>query len=141
MAEPLIVITGDPDPADSLFLEEQIFQYNTKMTGYEFGGNVAAFVRDEQGDLVAGITGFCWGLTLKIEYLWVRDDQRGQDFGTRLLQAAEAEGKRRGCCQVFLETHSFQAPGFYHKMGYTTFGVLDDFPTGYSQIYLKKNLD
>ena len=138
MPENPIAITSDPDPSDARFIEEKLFQYNTKTTGFEFGGNVAAFIRDEQGEIIAGITGFCWGFTLKIDYLWVREDRRSHDYGTRLLQAAEEEGKRRGCQQVFLETHSFQAPGFYKKLGYAIFGVLDDYPAGYSQVFLKK---
>ena len=102
MLETPIVITNEPDPADSQFIEEQLFLYNTKTTGFKFGGHVAAFIKDEQDAILAGITGFCWGFTLKIDYLWVREDQRGHDYGTRLLQAAEEEGKRRGCQQVFL---------------------------------------
>ena len=57
-----------------------------------------------------------------------------------MLAAAEAEALRRGCRGARLFTYSFQARGFYEKHGYTVFGVLDDFPPGHSQIWLRKTL-
>ena len=140
MPDEAIVIEKEPSPADSDFIREEINRFNIEKTGIPFGGEVAAFIRDEQGEIVAGVYGFCWGDTLRIETLWVREDQRGRDYGTSLLKAAEDEGKARGCQQAFLETHSFQAPGFYKKMDYEVFGVLDDYPAGHSQVFLKKKL-
>ena len=57
-----------------------------------------------------------------IDLLWVRDDQRSCGLGTKLLAAAETEIRRRGCDRVALSTHSFQAPGFYGRFGYTECG-------------------
>jgi hypothetical protein len=34
------------------------------------------------------------------------------------MPSAEAEAVTRGCVQVVLATHSFQAPGFHEHMGY-----------------------
>lgn len=141
MPEEAINIEEEYFPGDSDFIREEINRFNIETTGISFGGEVAAYVREEGGKIVAGIYGFCWGETLRVETLWVREDQRGRNYGTRLLQAAEDEGRRRGCKQVFLETHSFQAPDFYKKQGYEVFGVLDDYPAGHSQIFFKKRLD
>jgi hypothetical protein len=41
---------------------------------------------------------------------------------------------------VFLDTFSFQAPGFYQKLGYRVFGELVDFPPGHTRQYLTKRL-
>jgi GNAT superfamily N-acetyltransferase len=100
--------TDQIDEQDYKFLEEQIFAYNMARTSYHDGRDLAFIVRDERGAIVAGLSGWTWGGMMKIQYLWVREDYRGKDYGSRLLQAAEAEGRARGCRQVALDTHSFQ---------------------------------
>jgi ribosomal protein S18 acetylase RimI-like enzyme len=58
-----------------------------------------------------------------------------------MMQAAEAEARARNCSQIVLDMHSFQAPGFYHRLGYETVGVADDCPRGHQEIHLKKSLE
>lgn len=140
MADETFKVGDQFDDQDYKFLQEQIYAFNMAATGYHDGRDVALLVRDEQGGIIAGLAGWTWGGMLKIEYLWVREDYRGKDYGTRLLCAAEAEGRARGCRQVALDTHSFQAPRFYQKLGYEVYGVLEDDPVGYNRYYLKKNL-
>lgn len=140
MQDESLEVTDHLDEQDFTFLEEQLFAYNIARTGYRDGRDVAILIRNERGAIVAGLSGWTWGGMLKIQYLWVREDYRGKDYGTRLLQAAEAEGRARGCRQVALDTHSFQAPSFYQKLGYEVYGVLDDDPVGYKTYHLKKSL-
>jgi ribosomal protein S18 acetylase RimI-like enzyme len=98
-------------------------------------------VRNEKGEIVAGLYGYTWGDYCQIDDLWVQADLRGQGFGKRLLQTAEQEALKRGCSQVVLDTHTFQAPGFYQKQGYEISGVVDGVPRQqYQKIYLKKKL-
>jgi GNAT superfamily N-acetyltransferase len=56
----------------------------------------------------------------------VQRELRRSGTGRALLQAAEAEAKRRGCDRVFVETMSHQAPAFYARCGYTLRCTLDD---------------
>ena len=76
-----------------------------------------------------------------VEFQWVRADQRGSGLGTRVLAAAEEEVRRRGCEQVALSTHSFQAPRFYARRGYVECGRTPAYPRGHDQIHLVKRLD
>jgi GNAT superfamily N-acetyltransferase len=140
MQDETFTVSDQIDQQDYQFLEDQLFAYNMAATGYRDGRDVALFVRDAQGAILAGLFGWTWGGMLKIQYLWVREDCRGKDYGTRLLQAAEAEGRARGCRQVALDTHSFQAPLFYQKLGYEVYGILEDDPLGYKTYHLKKSL-
>jgi GNAT superfamily N-acetyltransferase len=122
------------------FLEDQINAYNITETGITFGGLLASFVRDAAGQIVAGIYGWTWGDCCEIKSLWVHADWRGQGYGTRLLQAAEQEALRRGCAQMVLSTHSFQAPEFYRKRGYEIVGIVEGYPHEHQSLYLRKPL-
>jgi len=65
--------------------------------------------------------------------------RRLRDRGRR-IRAAERAAKTRACTQIVLGTHSFQAPAFYAKHGYTVCGEAPDYPNGYAQIHLRKAL-
>jgi ribosomal protein S18 acetylase RimI-like enzyme len=59
-------------------------------------------------------------------------------LGRALLRATEAEAVRRGCTQVVLWTHSFQAPAFYEQLGYARQATVPHYPNGHAQyLYLK----
>lgn len=135
-----LTIETNPKPADLQFLEDRINEYNITVTGYDDFQWLAIFVRDPAHSLIAGLSGFTWGKSCKILFLWVQPDIRGQDYGTTLLQTAEAEALRRGCHTVVLDTHSFQAPAFYEKLGYTLVGVYTDSPYQHKQFFFQKHL-
>ena len=101
---------------------------------------LAAFVKD--GDtLVGGVAGYTQYGWFSVDDLWVADDRRGTGLGSRLLAAAEAEARRRGCHSVRLDTYSFQARPFYEAHGYVLFGELDHYPDEHSKYFLAKRLD
>ncbi len=133
-------IECEPAPQDVQFLDDQLTEFNFAQTGIRDGRLLASFVRDEARRIVAGIYGWTWGGTCEIRYLWVDRELRGRGYGHRLLAAAEEEARARGCAQMVLDTHSFQAPGFYKKYGYEVVGIVDDYPLGGQKILLKKSL-
>lgn len=140
MAADQPAINDHLDEGDHEFLSAQIYAYNVETTGIADGRTIAGIVRDEQGAIVAAVSGWTWGGCLEVEYLWVRADRRGHGYGAQLLAAAEQEAIARGCRQATLSTHSFQAPEFYRKYGYEVCGVVDDYPQGHQKIYLRKSL-
>ena len=133
-------VDESPDDADVHFLEDRINEYNVETTGITDGRVVSFFIRDERGDIIAGLYGWTWGGTCEVRYLWVRADHRKLGYGKSLMEAAEREALARGCTQIVLDTHSFQAPRFYARLGFATIGTHFDYPRGHQKHYLRKRL-
>jgi GNAT superfamily N-acetyltransferase len=121
-------IEDEPRLEEVAALEERLHQHNVAKTGCDDGRWLAIFVRDAAGELMAGLHGWTWGGTGFVRTLWVRDDLRGRGLGARLLGAAEREAARRGCREMQLDTHDYQAPGFYRRQGYREIGELPGWP-------------
>lgn len=129
-----------PSERDIAFVEDRLNAYNIATTGYDDYAPLAIFARDDGGQIIAGLCGFTWGHTLRVEQLWVHESLRSQGLGSRLLGAAECEAVVRGCTQAVLDTHSFQAPELYRTLGYSLCGVAHDWPRGHQQLYFEKTL-
>ena len=90
----------------------------------------AFVVRDERGQLVAGIVFVVHWQWLNIDILFVHETYRGQGLGSQLLRRAETYAQTVGCVGAYLDTLSFQAPDFYPKHGYEILAELEGFPPG-----------
>ena len=122
------------------FLADRIYEFNSQTTGYFDGRLLAGSIRNDAGENIADFSGHTWGGYCEISHLWVIETMWGQGLGRRLLEAAEAEALRRGCEQVVLSTHSFQAPEFYKRLGYQEVFAIEGRPRGYSNIIYIKQL-
>ena len=98
------------------------------------------YIEDEHGRLLAGLVAETFGNWLEIEYLFVKEDLRGQGIGSQLLQQAESEAKKRNCRFAFVNTYQFQAPAFYQKYGYKEVFTLKDYPYTGQRHYYQKDL-
>ena len=103
---------------------------------------VAAYAIDDAGELLGGCVGntvdvWQW---LTIDTMWVSPTQRSEGLGRRLLAAVEDQARERGCRWAKLNTWEFQAPEFYERCGYTTYGVEVDYPPGHTNHLMRKDL-
>jgi ribosomal protein S18 acetylase RimI-like enzyme len=95
-------------------------------------------LHDAEGRLVGGLSGAIYWDWLFVAALWVHGDHRAQGAGRALLTAAETHAAAAGCHSVWLDT--FQAGGFYEKLGYSIFGALEDYPKGQTRSFLRKRI-
>jgi ribosomal protein S18 acetylase RimI-like enzyme len=132
----------EPFPGGDLarHMTDNIYSLAFARTGITEFFPMGFFLRSPRGEWLGGCTGDIWGGWLHIRNLWVTQSLRGAGHGTRLMDAAETYAVERGAGSVTLETHSFQAKGFYLKRGYEVFGMLDNYPQGHAKYFMRKAL-
>lgn len=101
---------------------------------------ISVFIRNDEGEVVAGLVGSTLWEWLRISILAVDSSARARGYGSLVMQSAEQEALKRGCKYAWVDTFSFQAQAFYEKNGYELFGTLDDYPPGHKRLFLKKKL-
>ena len=119
---------------------ELVRSYNRSKREAAESESLNLYIEDEHGRLLAGLVAETFGNWLEIEYLFVKEDLRGQGIGSQLLQRAESEAKKRNCCFAFVNTYQFQAPTFYQKHGYKEVFTLKDYPCTGQRHYYQKDL-
>jgi GNAT superfamily N-acetyltransferase len=100
---------------------------------------VHAFVRSDDGELLGGVLANVFWDGVEIDTLWVADGSRRRGVGAALMLAIEDEARRRGAVVAHLKT--VMAKGFYERLGYSVYGVLEDRPIGTQLFHMKKRLD
>jgi ribosomal protein S18 acetylase RimI-like enzyme len=100
-----------------------------------------ACIAREGGEVVGGAVGRRWGRCGEIQQLWVAESHRGRGIGSQLVRAFEQRAAELGVRHFYLETLSFQAPGFYETLGYRRAYALDVYPHGYVKYLMRRDLD
>lgn len=75
-----------------------------------------------------------------IDELWVSPDSRGTGVGRRLMRLAEEFARSRDLEGIWLWTQSWQAAGFYDRLGFEEFTTFENFPRGYARVGFRKRL-
>lgn len=134
-----IDVTATASAEDLAAIGAGLSAFNDADVGPAGRVNLAVLVRD--GDrLVGGMSGYtAWGW-LYVQWLWLDETHRGQGLAGRMLSAAEAEAKVRGCHGSYIDTFSPVALKAYLRAGYVPFGELPDFPKGRTRTFLQKPL-
>lgn len=123
------------------FANDLLNQHTASMLGTEkvTSPRKLAFALEEDGILYGGISGTLSGENFHVNVLALEEGMRGQDQGSRLLNALEEQALAGGARLLTVSTQDYQALGFYEKHGYQIFGQLADCPVaGTTKYYLYK---
>jgi GNAT superfamily N-acetyltransferase len=139
-AAPRIVAATRNTSAVSRELWKGLIRYNLKEAGPLHYRRTVLTVRDEKKRLLGGLILQSYWRESYVELLWLSARARRLGLGRRLVQEAERRARRRGSLLIHLNTYSFQAPGFYEKLGFRRFGGMAGSPRGESRHFYVKVL-
>ena len=124
-----------------LDLSAPLVTFNEAAGGHSDYRQIAVLLQDLAGGrTVGGLWGKIAYTWMFVELLFVPAELRGAGTGARLLARAEHIARAHSCVGIWLDTYSFQAPGFYLKQGYEVFGALDGGPAGPGRSFFRKAL-
>ncbi len=130
----------DPTNADVEAIDRGLHSYNQRSADLDAIRRFAVYARQADGTLAGGALARWWGAACELMQLWVDQPLRRQGVGASLMQRVETLAIEHGCCLIYLDTFSFQAPEFYQRLGYETACRFDGFPDGGSKFILRKAL-
>jgi GNAT superfamily N-acetyltransferase len=134
-------VTDEPSAGDESVIRDGLGAYNFEKAGYRDQRPLAILVSDpETGDVVGGLLGGTSFGLLRIDRFFLPESLRKQGLGTKIINAAEEEGVRRGCTRALLTTLSFQAPDFYKRQGWEVLAELEGIPPAPSRFLMTKKL-
>jgi len=140
--QPKLTMTDTPEPHVRKAITGSLIEFNNSRASQpeNYRSLVIILSNPDTGEILGGL----WGATnftyLHVDLLFVPERLRGTGLGKKILLQAEREAIARGCRGAWLDTYSFQARGFYERLGYTVFGILNDYPPGQHRIFLHKGL-
>ena len=127
-----------PTDADRQSILEVLVAYNRAEGPPTKAVALAIVIRNKAGVIEGGLWGHSIYDWLRIELVVVPESARGHGVGRALMVKAEAVAQERGCVGAWLDTFSFQARGFYEKLGYRLSGTIEDHPLGGARYILSR---
>ncbi|WP_267551746.1 GNAT family N-acetyltransferase [Rhizobium rhizogenes] len=138
MAGASIAVLDNPSDADRRAILTPLDAFNKTKAGDENYEPIAIVLRDEAEKIVGGLWAQLYFDWVFIELLFIPENLRGENLGARLLSQLEEIAKAKNCVGVWLDTFSFQAPGFYERQGYERFATMDNYPKGMARFFFRK---
>lgn len=109
--------------------------------GHPFLEEQLVFVAEEAGEMLGGLAATINNQWMHVDLLAIQAQARGRGIGRQLLGEAETMARGRGLVGIWLDTHGFQAPEYYPRLGYVEFGRIEDQPPGHMRRFFQKRLD
>jgi ribosomal protein S18 acetylase RimI-like enzyme len=134
-----VLFNENGDESEAQYIRDQLKEFNNSVVGDDNHKQIYIIAKKDD-QIIGGIIGGTYWGWLYIDRFWVQENYRNRGLGKRLLEKMENEGRKRNCRYVHLDTHDFQAVGFYKKQGYDIKCEIDDLPKGHKKYLMIKQL-
>jgi GNAT superfamily N-acetyltransferase len=136
-----LAVHSAPDPAARSAIIQGLDDYNSRHAGSWDSVALDVYAVDPADHrVIGGLVGRTSLGVFFIDYFYLPERLRGRGHGAAILTAAEDEAVARGCSVAVLFTMAIQAPAFYQKRGYRTFGTIACHPPGNARIFMTRQL-
>ncbi|ABV37309.1 GCN5-related N-acetyltransferase [Shewanella sediminis HAW-EB3] len=131
-------VINEEDPVLVNELVDGVRVHVHEQLGDELTLPLSVISRDDNGELIGGVSGRTIYRNFLIGVVWVDKKYRGTGLGRQLMELAEDEAIGRGCLVSQVDTLSIQAPVFYQKLGFEIIGSVPEFPGSPARYFLMK---
>ncbi len=121
--------------------KNEVIQDFAKVSGHPFGFEQFAFEALNDGERIGILMCEMIYEWLYIDYLAVKESDRGSGVGSQLMDRAEALARELGLKGVALDTFRYQAPDYYSARGYIERMVIPGKVQQRDRIYMQKSLE
>jgi len=138
-----LAFSDHPTREEVGLIRKGLEDYNQVQTNGEIdnpGIEINLVLKDVEGNVAGGIIASTMIRVMHLDIPWIAEEFRNSGYGRELVLAAESIGNEKGCLASQTWSFSFQAPGFYQKLGYEVLGIYDGYPNGITEYVLKKRL-
>jgi N-acetylglutamate synthase-like GNAT family acetyltransferase len=118
------------------YLKDNIREFNNKNSIYHKESREDNYIKyfnislENDSRIFGGIYCEIYWNCMCIDKLFVKEENRNEGWGVKLLNKAINYSKKEELSFVYLTTYSFQAREFYEKYGFKIVGELKDYPPG-----------
>ena len=139
-----IILSDHPTKEELEQIQASLHDFNCSQTNGEYdlpGVEINLIATDQSGTVVGGVIASTVLRVMHLEVLWVAKETRKLGLASQLVLGAERIGAAHVCLTTQTMSFSFQAPGFYQKIGYQVIGIYTGYPFGITEYILNKPLD
>lgn len=102
--------------------------------------NPFAFCVRDLKEIVGACKGYSYTEDLYISQLWVHQNFRKVGLGRRIVDACGLLACQRACVRMWVDTYSYQSPGFYVHCGFQERDRIVGYRGSYDRIFFVKAL-
>lgn len=121
-------------------IKDGVLKFNLPYLGEWKSQSFAIHVENEDHNIIGGIAGNYANDYMTVEWAWIDQQHRLQGLGKTIFKQLDEFAKSKKCKYIDVETLSFQAKGFYEKLGFSLISTLPDWVNGHDSHILRKKL-